>query len=66
MNGGRILGEWREGTGRVVDDEALQQRALAALHRKYGWQLSLAMLVYRSRGLYRRDEMPVPARDSGV
>jgi PPOX class probable F420-dependent enzyme len=53
MNGRRILGEWREGTGRVVHDEALLQRALAALQRKYGWQLSLAMLVYRLRGLYR-------------
>jgi len=53
MNGRRILGEWREGTGRVVHDEAFQQRALAALQRKYGWQLSLAMLVYRWRGIYR-------------
>ena len=38
MNGRRILGEWREGTGRVVHDQALQDRALAALQRKYGWQ----------------------------
>jgi PPOX class probable F420-dependent enzyme len=53
MNGRRILGEWREGTARVVHDEALRQRALAALQRKYGWQLSVAMLVYRLRGLYR-------------
>jgi hypothetical protein len=29
------------------------RRALTALQRKYGWQLSLAMLVYRWRGLYR-------------
>jgi hypothetical protein len=40
-------------SGRVVHDETLQDRALAALQRKYGWQLSLAMLVYRLRGLYR-------------
>ena len=53
MNGRGILGAWREGTGRVVHDEALQERALTALQRKYGWQLSLAMLVYRLRGLYR-------------
>ena len=52
MNGG-ILGAWREGTGRIVHDEALQERALGALQRKYGWQLSVAMLVYRLRGLYR-------------
>jgi PPOX class probable F420-dependent enzyme len=53
MNGRVILGEWREGSGRVVDDEALRDRALAALQRKYGWQLSVALLVYRLRGLYR-------------
>ena len=53
MNGRGILGAWREGTGRVVHDEALQGRALAALQHKYGWQLSVAMLVYRLRGLYR-------------
>jgi uncharacterized protein len=53
MNGRLIMGEWREGTGRVVPDEALRDRALAALQRKYGWQLSVALLVYRLRGLYR-------------
>jgi PPOX class probable F420-dependent enzyme len=53
MNGRGILGAWREGTARVVQDRALQDRALAALQRKYGWQLSVAMLVYRLRGLYR-------------
>jgi PPOX class probable F420-dependent enzyme len=53
MNGRGILGAWREGTGRVVHDKARQDRALAALQRKYGWQLSVAMLVYRLRGLYR-------------
>ena len=53
MNGRRIFGEWREGTGRVVHDGALRDGALAALQRKYGWQLSVAMLVYRLRGLYR-------------
>lgn len=53
MNGRRILGEWREGTGRVVHDEALRDRAVAALREKYGWQLSSALLVYRLRGSYR-------------
>jgi PPOX class probable F420-dependent enzyme len=52
MNGRRILGDWQEGTGRIVEDEARCRDALAALQRKYGWQLSLAMLVYRLRGLY--------------
>ena len=53
MNGRRILGEWQEGTGRIVQNEARRNEALAALQRKYGWQLSLAMLVYRLRGFYR-------------
>ena len=53
MNGQRILGEWQAGTGRVVPDGALRDRALAALRSKYGWQLSLALLVYKLRGLYR-------------
>jgi hypothetical protein len=42
-----------EGTGRVVHDEALRDKALSALQRKYGWQLSVERLVYRLRGLYR-------------
>jgi len=53
MNGRRILGEWREGTGRIVENQALHDEALAALQRKYGWQLSVALLLYRMRGLYR-------------
>lgn len=51
-SGRRIRGEWREGTGRIVQDEARRGEALAALRRKYGWQLSLAMLVYRLRGTH--------------
>src|SRR5262245_17949297 len=42
MNGRRILGACREGTGRVVRDEALRDSAMAALRRKYGWQLAVA------------------------
>jgi PPOX class probable F420-dependent enzyme len=53
MNGRHILGEWREGTGRIVEDEALHDKALATLQRKYGWQLSIALFLYRLRGLYR-------------
>ena len=53
MNGRRILGDWQEGTGRIVEDEVRRREALAALQRKYGWQLSLAMLVYRLRGVHR-------------
>jgi uncharacterized protein len=53
MNGGRILGEWQEGTGRIVEDEPRRSEALAALQRKYGWQLSVATLISRLRGSYQ-------------
>ena len=53
MNGRRILGNWEEGTGRIVQDEARYREALAALRRKYGWQLSLARLINRLRGVDR-------------
>jgi PPOX class probable F420-dependent enzyme len=52
-NGRSILGEWQEGTGRIVQGGARRTAALAALQRKYGRQLSLAMLVNRLRGLDR-------------
>ena len=53
MNGRRILGAWHEGPGRIVEDEQRRGEALAALRRKYGWQMSLAMLINRLRGLDR-------------
>jgi len=53
-NGRRILGEWREGTARIVQDDARRREALAALQRKYGWQFSLATVIARLRGTERR------------
>ena len=53
MSGRRILGEWQDGRGHIVEDQVRLNEALAALQRKYGWQLSLAMLVYRLRGVHR-------------
>jgi uncharacterized protein len=52
MSGHRILGPWQEGTARIVEDAARREEALTALQRKYGWQMSLAMFVYRRRGQY--------------
>ncbi len=52
-NGSQILGAWQDGTGRIVQDEARGREVLAALQRKYGWQLHVAMLYYRLRGFYR-------------
>ena len=65
-SGRRIFSEWLDGTGRIVEDAARGDQALAALRRKYGWQLSVAMLVYRVRGRYRErvvlELTPAPAR----
>jgi len=36
---GTVSGDWREGRGRIVTDEALIERAHAALVEKYGWQM---------------------------
>jgi uncharacterized protein len=46
---GRMVGGHRTCRSR----RALRCRAMAALQRKYGWQLSVAMLAYRLRGLHR-------------
>ena len=53
MNGRRILGDWQEGSGHIVENEPRRTEALAALQRKYGWQLSLATLISRLRGSYQ-------------
>jgi PPOX class probable F420-dependent enzyme len=53
ISGRRILGEWQEGTARIVVDPARRAEALEALQRKYGWQMSLATLLSRLRGTHR-------------
>ena len=66
-SGRRILGGWGEGTGRIVQDETLRREGLAALQRKYGWQLSLATLISRLRGNDRHrvilEVNPAPATE---
>jgi uncharacterized protein len=52
-SGSRILGDWREGRARRVEDHAVGQAYLVALRRKYGWQYTLIMFLYRLRGLLR-------------
>jgi PPOX class probable F420-dependent enzyme len=51
---GRLRGEWRDVTARLVDDAALAARAEAALRRKYGWQKALLNLLARLRGRRHR------------
>ena len=47
---GALKGPWHEGTGQLVDDEASKQSGTRALHRKYGWQMTLADWGARLRG----------------
>lgn len=39
---GTVTGEWRDTHAYVLDKPAEQKTALAALRRKYGWQMLLA------------------------
>jgi PPOX class probable F420-dependent enzyme len=47
---GRVHGEWTEGRARIVADDDIRERAYAALHRKYGWQMWLLDLGSRLAG----------------
>jgi len=38
---GRVQGEWRDATARLVAEPAAIERARAAMRAKYGWQLRL-------------------------
>jgi PPOX class probable F420-dependent enzyme len=61
---GKPRGEWYEGRGKRIEDAGHQQRALAALHRKYGWQIKLLDLFARIGGRFGRRaylELEVPA-----
>lgn len=51
---GRLLGGWREARAVLIDDPARTGRALAALHRKYGWQMWLADLGARLTGRFHK------------
>ncbi len=39
---GKLLGDWQDASAELVDDDASVAAALAALRRKYGWQMWLA------------------------
>ena len=38
---GRVHGDWIDAHGRVVDDAKAVREAYAALHAKYGWQMTV-------------------------
>jgi hypothetical protein len=47
---GRVRGEWREGTARILTEPRTIERARAALQAKYGWQMRLTNLLSRITG----------------
>jgi len=51
---GRVRGEWREGTARILTEPRAIDRAHAALRTKYGWQVWLADALSRLTGRIHR------------
>lgn len=47
---GKVTGEWQDARASVLDDAADQALALAALRRKYGWQMLAADFFSRLTG----------------
>ena len=47
---GRVRGEWREGSARILTEPHAIDRAHAALRAKYGWQVWLADVLSRLTG----------------
>jgi PPOX class probable F420-dependent enzyme len=47
---GRVRGEWREATSRILNEPRTIDRARAALQAKYGWQMRLTNLLSRLTG----------------
>ena len=44
---GRVRGDWREATARIVSEPRAIERAHAALQAKYGWQMRLTNVLSR-------------------
>lgn len=51
---GRLLGDWCDTRAELIEDAAGIARALAALRRKYGWQMWLADTGARLTGRLQR------------
>ena len=47
---GGVTGDWIDGTGRVLREQRLINRAHAALEKKYGWQMWLLDTVSQRFG----------------
>jgi uncharacterized protein len=51
---GRVRGEWRQATARILTEPRSIERAHALLLAKYGWQMRLGDLLARLTGRIRR------------
>jgi PPOX class probable F420-dependent enzyme len=52
---GNVKGTWLDGTGRILEDDGDKARAMAALRRKYGWQIRvLDVFSWLGRRIGRR------------
>jgi PPOX class probable F420-dependent enzyme len=51
---GRVRGEWREATARILTESRSIERAHAALRSKYGWQMRFTNLLSRLTGRINR------------
>lgn len=54
---GRVSGNWRDGSARLVSDAATLAKANAALRDKYGWQMKLGDFFSKLSGRYKRRAM---------
>src|SRR5262249_168364 len=51
---GKILGEWHEGTCRIVTEPALEKRAYTALREKYGLLMRMGDVLSSMTGRIKR------------
>jgi len=51
---GKVLGPWSDATAVIISDPALIARALAALRKKYGWQMRLLDMGSKVTGKFHR------------
>jgi hypothetical protein len=61
---GNVKGPWHEGSARILEEVADQERALAALRNKYGWQIRLLDFfssLARRKGRRVYLELAIPA-----
>ena len=47
---GKLRGEWIDAQARIIKDRDSIERAYAALHQKYGWQMRLTDFMSRLFG----------------